>query len=593
MKATRLILIFSVLCLTCQWQMSVARQTKAPVKPNPVVKIYYDKERQFYYIATAEKVDIVKVLPYKKVYQFKEGMAKVVSDEGIGYINEKGKEIVAPDGKFNWGKDFSEGMAAVGTDSAGTVIKAGFVNKSGVLVIPLKYQNAWSFSENMAVVEKNGKLGYINKTGVLVIPAQYLVADFFKCGVAAVAKELTEEENVFERFGYIDKTGKQVIPFIYSEAGKFRKTFGSENAIVERNGNVLLINKKGMENDFSLEIESGKTLMGIEWAWDDGDELILSVKERYKDPTYGVYSLGSAGFLIKPIYGEITPLKEPVTESRFYHVAGFYNAYGLPDNHIGLVKYISCEIPAEYDHISFHDGLVYALKDIRIENEDITGGKFFLYDRDLKLLTPESYDWIASFTNGYAQVLKNGMVGIINMRGDEVIPAVYDATGEVQYDLVPVLKGDKAGVLNIRGDTIIPLVYENIMSFKEGYALYKLNGRYGIVDTTGRKVTEPLYEEMGAVCNGLALIIQNNKVGFINTKGDIVIPAQYDDGNSFSDSVAWVVKDGLVGFIDTKGNTVLPFKYEKTGDFKKGCALVQENGVIMLINKKGVVLKTN
>lgn len=48
--------------------------------------------------------------------------------------------------------------------------KHGFINQTGKLVIPAKYDfdNIWSFSNGLARVKINGKYGFINKTGTVV-----------------------------------------------------------------------------------------------------------------------------------------------------------------------------------------------------------------------------------------------------------------------------------------------------------------------------------------------------------------------------------------------------------------------------------------
>ena len=55
---------------------------------------------------------------------------------------------------------FSEGLADVRLNG-----KWGFIDKSGKVVIPFKYDDALPFSEGFAVVELDGKDGYIDKNG--------------------------------------------------------------------------------------------------------------------------------------------------------------------------------------------------------------------------------------------------------------------------------------------------------------------------------------------------------------------------------------------------------------------------------------------
>jgi hypothetical protein len=56
---------------------------------------------------------------------------------------------------------FREGLAVVQKNG-----KYGYINREGVEVVPCVYDGAWGFSEGLARVRKNGKWGYINREGV-------------------------------------------------------------------------------------------------------------------------------------------------------------------------------------------------------------------------------------------------------------------------------------------------------------------------------------------------------------------------------------------------------------------------------------------
>ena len=62
---------------------------------------------------------------------------------------------------YDYVAEYSEGLAGVKLNG-----KWGFIDKSGTLVIPCKYDDAWAFSEGRAEVKLNGKRGYVNKSGV-------------------------------------------------------------------------------------------------------------------------------------------------------------------------------------------------------------------------------------------------------------------------------------------------------------------------------------------------------------------------------------------------------------------------------------------
>ncbi len=91
----------------------------------------------------------------------------------------------------------SEGLAWVQKDG-----KWGYINKTGKVVIPLQYDDAYSFYEGLAVVKKDGKYGFINKTGNIIVPLQYDDVGAFYEGLAWVYKD-------GEEF-YINKQGQRV-----------------------------------------------------------------------------------------------------------------------------------------------------------------------------------------------------------------------------------------------------------------------------------------------------------------------------------------------------------------------------------------------
>ena len=56
--------------------------------------------------------------------------------------------------------------------------KMGYINKNGKIVIPLKYDYAHDFRDNLAWVRLGNKYGSINKSGTLIIPAKYESLDY-------------------------------------------------------------------------------------------------------------------------------------------------------------------------------------------------------------------------------------------------------------------------------------------------------------------------------------------------------------------------------------------------------------------------------
>jgi hypothetical protein len=177
-----------------------------------------------------------------------EGLVEVNSYNDAMVVNASGKTIVSK-GKYIRVFQFSEGLAGVITND----YEAGFINKTGKVIIPTIYQPAMSgegggivevspFKEGLASIAKNNnngdeKWGFIDKTGKTIIPFKYSAAGNFGSGMAPVA--IIKNDDYI--WGYINKSAKTSIPFSFNYAGSF-----SENiAVVAKNGKYGVIDTKG------------------------------------------------------------------------------------------------------------------------------------------------------------------------------------------------------------------------------------------------------------------------------------------------------------------------------------------------------------
>lgn len=579
--------LFTIILFVLTFVITINAQTAKPKQTtsNVEVTIMHDNERQIDYIAEKKSGKFIKLLIYKEVYQFKEGMALVKTEKSVGFINEKGVEIIPPNGKYQWAESFSNGMAIIGTNNEyGEKKTAGFINKSGTLLIPMIYQEARGFSENLAPVKKNDKWGYINKTGAVIIPFKYSDAYIFSQGLAIVGTEKSEGIYTKKMYGYIDKTGKIILPFKYTYATHFHKLpLGSHTIVKDQDDKYLLIDKTGKTVfDFKYNSENEDIYpISAEWLANK-NEIKLDYGRGYAKE-YGIYDPVSKSFLVKPEYSDLTEVEHD-------------GHYVVEKNYLkGIYKYKEI-IPAVYDFIVDQDSLYYAVYGGTETDYGIKDGNFSFYDYNGTKLTKyedkESYDDMSIFKEKLARVKRNGKYGFINKKGEEVIPLEYDSTGVFNSGIAVVFKGRKAGAINNKNETVIPFEYDQLGAFVDGLAFYGVKNMVGIIDKTGKKITEPIFAKMGAFSEGLVSFVKDKKVGFVNTKGEEIIAPTYDNANSFSENLAPVSMNGKVGYIDQKGNLVVPFIYDNAWDFKDGYALVSEGEKYFLIDKKGKVVKS-
>ena len=150
-------------------------------------------------------------------YSFSEGLVPVATKGKWGFMDKTGKLVIAA--QFEDAGNFSEGLAPVKIkgelvwcpadergNREGSTMRYGFVDKSGKLAIPARFESAEPFSEGLAAIHNCDQFFFIDKTGKTVIPANFKYASSFSGGLARVS--ILSSETLLE--GYIDKTGKIV-----------------------------------------------------------------------------------------------------------------------------------------------------------------------------------------------------------------------------------------------------------------------------------------------------------------------------------------------------------------------------------------------
>jgi WG containing repeat len=166
----------------------------------------------------------------KAADRFSEGLAWVMDErDRVGYIDKQGKMVIPPQysysrsearggGNFtDLGSDFNDGLAKV--CSAGESRKCGYIDRTGKVVIPLKFDDAAEkFSNGLAWVSTKGGFGYIDKTGKIVLPLHqsYSSAGNFDGSLARVCSQVESRQKC----GYIDRTGKVVIALKFDRVAR-------------------------------------------------------------------------------------------------------------------------------------------------------------------------------------------------------------------------------------------------------------------------------------------------------------------------------------------------------------------------------------
>lgn len=85
---------------------------------------------------------------------------------------------------------------------------------------------------------------------------------------------------------------------------------------------------------------------------------------------------------------------------------------------------------------------------------------------------------------------ENGLWGLINLRGQELLPTFYEGIGIFSDGLAGIQKNEKLGFINPEGEVVIKPQFDEVTIFKNGIATVKVDGRTFEIDKKGNRVNE-------------------------------------------------------------------------------------------------------
>lgn len=162
-----------------------------------------------------------------------------------------------------------------------------------------------------------------------------------------------------------------------------------------------------------------------------------------------------------------------------------------------------------------------------------------LVDSNLNVLTEFKYERFCPFYGKCGAVMRNGKWGVVNKKGEEVIPFKYtmfpfsfsDTSSNKEYYVFT--KKNKVGVIDSDGETIIPFKWDGIRYLE--YVILEMEKdkcRYLYFMKTGKTV--PIKKDM-IICSdfnayGETIVkdLNLNKYGIMDTSCTIIQPCIYN-----------------------------------------------------------------
>ena len=251
-------------------------------------------------------------------------------------------------------------------------------------------------------------------------------------------------------------------------------------------------------------------------------------------------------------------------------------------------------------------------------------------------LDPLSY---VSSTNLYLKAGLKNKQGLINIKGEVIIPLLYESLNEagdyiIVSNTIPKV-GSRYGIIDQKGKVVLELKYKSI--YFCGNNLFSINTNnlpkstvndcklYSL--TSNSFLTKDSFDSINQVENGLLMVEKNELVGYINELGETVVSPVYQpyygeergtggDGGDGGEEKCYVglnsdenianndiynktelllvQLDEKIGYINFKGEIIIPIIYTYGSNFYKGMASVSdENQNKSIIDTKGKVILEN
>ncbi len=203
------------------------------------------------------------------------------------------------------------------------------------------------------------------------------------------------------------------------------------------------------------------------------------------------------------------------------------------------------------------------------------------------------------FSEGLVTVWKDGKAGCIDMKGQVVIPFVWDDVYSFHHGVAVVERDGKEGLISRTGDILIPCEYKSI----EDYYLRNEDSGINIViaenhretmylPITENNVDSVIFANDGGILVTSDLVYEKSIYDLTGTK-QATVNSIVDMYNAPLDSGLLTIKDeNGFGYLDRNGRIAIPCQYLKANHFSEGLAAVLSKGAdhFSIIDTQGNVL---
>ena len=459
---------------------------------------------------------------------------------------------------------------------------------------------------------KNNKWGFIDPMSGKSIDCIYHDVHNFDGNYAVVMDDS-------DKYGVIDSDGRTVLPFLYTRIkrnseGLFRIYVNCITCLRNVDGLLLNDNHEPLPDncqkyDVAFPINEGLYLVGKDERIGviSGNKVILPCKHYHVsllDRDFFIVQADKYGYrgmvdmegksIIPEEYDEIGRLDDGLYYGKHETCWDIYSSEGQLICHLGnYFRYKVTAIDKQKDNlfkIAVDDSFLFA---------DLREGTVYPLGPDNNKCFKLEYDYYTPLQNGCFEVTKNGRMGVLDEKGDIIIPCEYSDIsyhGDLAY--LKIVSGKYIGLSQYKIEYVEVYDFNNrvlltkkqyteVSEFHEGYAIVKqgYNG-FGVINSAGAEVIPTQYKVIQRTDDPSVFYAEDYSCGqFYNISGKLVFKKEDGEYQIAPGNVKRVFgfSDGLVrildsannyGFMDDSGRIVIPCRYPSSivsvSDFENG-----------------------
>lgn len=428
--------------------------------------------------------------------------------------------------------------------------KCGLFDRSFKQIVPLVFDSIDKGKEGQFIVKKGNREGIIDETGTYIYP--------LTLGRIDHDHRWNEDAFIFYYLFY-DENG-----FLYAVSNDGYIL----NDIVDclhggfiPNSNSHFISARNENGKFTVYTSFGVKYTDVEDTYTENGVTILKT-------TDGSFAINSEKRITPSLHEVITINKRLAYLS--VKDGQHRQFYGFNGESLGEIEgdYVGCILNKEAGVFT------------TISRKDDDRLSYNLLSLEGKTIIDMEFSYIGSFHENYATCVINSENPIDKEFFKEAQEESFFAFNKKNYG--------KWGVINNKGEIVIPMIFDYIRPVKNGLTIYVKDGKYGLINLIDNYRTAPVFKYLFTFSEGLCAfrdfvnesdgiwMYKMSDCGLINEKGQRVVPTLFNKIYSFKDGVATVEsRDHFVNIIDHDGNLLhewkeLPAKEDSYDDYYEG-----------------------